>query len=49
MAEHDGSPEYDGPDEPAKKPAPPRTTEDTVFPEAYRKFWRTLLGGWRRH
>ncbi|MGY4711376.1 hypothetical protein ACXDF8_17735 [Mycolicibacterium sp. CBM1] len=27
---------------------PRRTTEDVVFPESYRKFWRLLLGPWGR-
>lgn len=48
MAERDDSPDPDRPGEPTKKP-PPHNTEDVVFPESFRKFWRTLLGGWQRH
>jgi hypothetical protein len=46
VAEHD-SPDPDRPDEPTSPPVKPNT-EDVVFPESFRKFWRTLLGPWGR-
>ncbi|WP_445166454.1 hypothetical protein ACTXG7_21735 [Mycolicibacterium sp. Dal123E01] len=52
MTERDDSRDHDDPGDPgdpgeaAEKPHRP---EDIVFSEGYRKFWRTLLGGWRRH
>lgn len=48
MAEHDDSPDHDKPGEPNVSPPAPRHTEDVVFPESFRKFWRTLLGPWGR-
>jgi hypothetical protein len=46
--------ESEDPDDPDRtdeqkvnRPAPPNT-EDIVFPESFRKFWRTLLGPWGR-
>ena len=49
MPERDDSPDHDGPSEATEKPRPPHRPEDMVFSERYRKFWRTLLGGWWRH
>jgi hypothetical protein len=49
VTEDDNSPDQDRPDEPEqRRPAPPPNTEDIVFPEPFRKFWRTLLGPWGR-
>jgi hypothetical protein len=48
MAERNGSPDQDRPDEPQENQPSRRNTEDVVFPESFRKFWRTLLGPWGR-
>jgi hypothetical protein len=49
MPEHPDSPEGDHPGEATEEPGRPHRPEDMVFSERYRNFWRTLLGGWRRH
>ena len=48
MAERDDSPDQHRPDEPTENQPPRPNTEDIVFPESFRKFWRTLLGPWGR-
>ncbi|MCX2934105.1 hypothetical protein ORI20_27945 [Mycobacterium sp. CVI_P3] len=48
MAERDETPGRERPDEPEDNNPSRRSTEDTVFPESYRKFWRMLLGPWGR-
>ena len=40
--------DHDEPDDPARPSSTPRNTEDVVFPESFRKFWRTLFGPWGR-
>ena len=48
MSKRDDSPEQDRPGEPEHNPVSPPNTEDIVFPESFRNFWRTLLGPWGR-
>ncbi|WP_174397909.1 hypothetical protein [Mycolicibacterium sphagni] len=48
MAEHPDAEDQDRRDKPAESRPPQPSTEDVVFPESFRKFWRTLLGPWGR-
>jgi hypothetical protein len=48
VAERDDAADQDRPDEPMENQPPQRNTEDVVFPESFRGFWRTLLGPWGR-
>lgn len=44
MAEPEDRAERDAPDKAAPTGHSERNREDTVFPDWYRAFWRTLLG-----
>ncbi|WP_319437701.1 hypothetical protein [Mycobacterium sp. RTGN5] len=48
MAERDDAGDQDRPGERMENQPPQGNTEDIVFPESFRKFWRTLLGPWGR-
>ncbi|BBY62477.1 hypothetical protein [Mycolicibacterium helvum] len=48
MAERDDDGDQDRLGEPTESQPSQRNTEDVVFPESFRKFWRTLLGAWGR-
>lgn len=48
MDKRDNPSDPDRSAEPTDDPTPTHNTEDVVFPEWYRKFWRTLLGPWGR-
>lgn len=48
MAERADSSDPHGANEDRKPEPSEHNTEDIVFPEGFRKLWRTLLGPWGR-